>query len=114
MCNMVRYVNTLDDAYTLEWDPDKIVFGGYGSGLAMSKEDWYKLKGLDQRMFGWGYEDNDIYNRARCMIKMSESKTERFFHIAHEKTYLGEKNMKIHKEDVKWHKTEESENWGLF
>jgi len=36
---MVRYVNTLDDAYTLEWDPDKIVFGGYGSGLAMSKED---------------------------------------------------------------------------
>ena len=48
------------------------------------------------------------------MIKMSESKTERFFYIAHEKTYLGEKNMKIHKEDVKWHKTEESENWGLF
>ena len=37
---------------------------GRGGWLAASPETWYNLGGWDERLEGWGYEDNALYRRA--------------------------------------------------
>jgi len=51
--------------------------------LAMSAEWWKKINGYDERMYGYGREDGDAYERAmRAGAKVAREKRE-LFHIAH-------------------------------
>jgi glycosyltransferase involved in cell wall biosynthesis len=38
--------------------------GAYGR-LVVSREAFYKVRGYDESMVGWGYEDDDFYNRLK-------------------------------------------------
>lgn len=58
----------------------------YGDFQAMTKENWFKLHGYDERMTGWGYMDIDLYRRAKRLgIQRNwlSEKTYKLFHQYH-------------------------------
>jgi hypothetical protein len=56
-----------------------------GGFVALTRNDWFKLHGFDERMYGWGYEDNDLLKRAKMQMKVEETEWLPLFHIAHQK-----------------------------
>lgn len=50
--------------------------------LALSAEDWRKMRGYDERMEGYGVEDGDAFSRAGSVAKVELSDAP-FFHVAH-------------------------------
>jgi hypothetical protein len=47
-------------------DEQKILhIGGYGGGIVNYKKHFLQVNGYDERMFGWGRDDSDFFNRLR-------------------------------------------------
>jgi len=56
---------------------------GKGACFAMAKSDWYKLKGYNEEIHGWGADDNDMWERARKALSMKLSHAYPIFHVNH-------------------------------
>jgi hypothetical protein len=66
------------------WKGAKIRVKGRGACCALTKEDWFKLNGLDERMSGWGAEDYEMFMRGRKRLEsMRESQEFPLYHISH-------------------------------
>jgi len=94
-----RNVNMNDINY---WNSKKKLMNGFGACFAMTKKDWVLTSGYDERMFGWGGEDEDMLRRARMKIKCHIKTMFSLYHINHPSrindTYFPHKssdNMKI-------------------
>jgi len=110
-----------------------------GAYMATSKEWWFKVRGFDERMRGWGSDDWDIWQRAlrdgrRCKkfgpptdigsptIQSPFPRTE-IYHQWHPETWLREEigdtcfNMlRKRNQEIRAEKTivRNDENWGVF
>ena len=51
----------------------------------MHAESWCDLNGYNENMFGYGYDDGDIFERAIKIISMELLTEPKVYHIAHEK-----------------------------
>jgi hypothetical protein len=58
---------------------------GRGACFAMMKSDWESLCGYNEKIWGWGGDDNDMWTRATRKIKMVENSEFPLYHINHEK-----------------------------
>jgi hypothetical protein len=56
---------------------------GRGACFAMILEDWYTLHGYDERIEGWGADDDEMWKRANLKLNMLESNEYPLFHINH-------------------------------
>lgn len=54
--------------------------GAYGR-LVLSREAFYKVRGYDESMVGWGYEDDDIYNRLKNLGLKEKSIEKEFLSV---------------------------------
>lgn len=45
-------------------DPERLVQVGRGGTVALLRDDFFRLRGYDESMQGWGYEDVDLIARA--------------------------------------------------
>lgn len=80
--------------------------------MALDYSDWDKLSGYDERMYGWGYEDTDLYIRAKEKIKLIEPTEYALFHINHPSRGIeprGDQNQSIYRTSSPWHNS----SWGL-
>jgi predicted glycosyltransferase involved in capsule biosynthesis len=48
-------------------------------------DDWVSLCGYNEKIWGWGGDDNDMWNRARKKFRMSENSLYPLYHINHDK-----------------------------
>lgn len=88
---------------------------GRGACFAMTKKDWHDLNGYDERLEGWGADDNEMWRRASSRINIVQDWTYPLYHINHanRKGVLeyfpqnSKKNVKISR-NIDW----KNENWG--
>jgi len=81
-CSGLELSKTLEK----EWPKNcKIRATGYGAFLALHKSSWETLNGYNEKFFGWGSEDRDMYNRARRIFNMTVSQDYPLFHFKHSK-----------------------------
>jgi len=74
------------NARSIRWpDGVKIMPHGHGGYFALSYGDWSALYGYDERMYGWGTEDKNMFDRASRRVKMEKSTSFPLFHIHHPK-----------------------------
>ena len=89
---------------------------GRGACFAMTKKDWYDLNGYDERLDGWGGDDEELWRRASKKINMKQDWTYPLYHINHPnrkgvKEFFpinSKKNMSIAKKND-W----KSDSWGI-
>jgi hypothetical protein len=68
------------------WPTGCVIRGnGHGGYFALSYGTWDLLYGYDERMFGWGTEDKDMYDRASRCVRMEKSNRFPLFHINHKR-----------------------------
>ena len=92
---------------------------GYGACFAMHKDDWFALKGYDERICGWGADDTELHIRARKKVQLSISNEMPLYHISHQIRrgskdfpFKSKENLelfqKFHSSGNEWN----DENWG--
>lgn len=69
--------------YTRRWHRVVKRIGGRGACFAMNMEDWCALNGYDERIEGWGADDDEMWKRACSKINMIESTEYPLFHVNH-------------------------------
>jgi len=57
--------------------------GGRGACFAMTKADWFKLNGYDERIEGWGGDDDEMFHRASKQVKITQDDEYPLFHVNH-------------------------------
>ena len=71
----------------MQWDKWKklpLRMSGVGSWNAMKKDDWYKSGGFDERLLGWGGEDDVfVMRRENAGIKTIVEKNFALMHVNH-------------------------------
>jgi len=76
---------------------------GKGSWVAMDRKDWNRIGGWDERLFGWGGEDDALQLRRKGMkIKTIESIQYPLMHVNHEQRnrwgeFRGKANLQLAK-----------------
>lgn len=75
---------------------------GRGACFALHIDDWHAICGYDERIQGWGGDDEDCWRRARTHVKMVEEWKCPLYHMRHairagRETFpiLSKRNMKI-------------------
>jgi len=56
---------------------------GKGACFVMTKADWFSMHGYDERIEGWGGDDDEMFYRASQRISMSEDASSPLFHVNH-------------------------------
>ena len=57
--------------------------GGKGACFAMTKRDWADLNGYDERIEGWGGDDEEMHRRAIRKVKINLNWLHPLYHINH-------------------------------
>jgi hypothetical protein len=78
----VRSFESISDVVN-NWDVIKKHTNGNGACFALHKDDWYGLCGYNENLYGWGYDDTDMYSRARKRLKMIRTSSYPLYHIEH-------------------------------
>jgi len=100
---------------TRNWDTAVLRPAGRGAWFAMHKRDWQRLRGYDERLVGWGADDDNLYRRTKLSMNVVEHAKFELWHVNH-KVRTGayfpctEGNIKI---PLNWHTLPESADWGL-
>lgn len=63
-----------------------------GACFALTKHDWHLLKGYDERIEGWGGDDNEMWMRASKRLRMSVNSSAPVYHIRHRTRLTSGKN----------------------
>jgi len=87
-----------------------------GACFALTKNDWFKLNGYDERIEGWGGDDTEIWLRSNKKLKnMKVTTLHPIYHIEHpirigqnNFLYNSDKNMQISTK-LDW----QNKKWGL-
>lgn len=77
------WVNSETDAQPEAWSMLDKCYTGFGACFAMARCDWWILKGYDERIWGWGADDDEILARASKRIEVLRDDTCPLFHIKH-------------------------------
>ncbi|MCP4599019.1 MAG: hypothetical protein GY847_00490 [Proteobacteria bacterium] len=56
---------------------------GHGACLALHRTTWHKLHGYNENLFGWGFEDTDVFHRAKRIVRVTTNSTYPLYHIKH-------------------------------
>ena len=56
---------------------------GMGACFALHRTSWSTLCGYNERIFGWGADDNDMYQRAKVMFHVVVSDEHPLWHVNH-------------------------------
>ena len=103
-------------ATRLDWNrlPKTSRREGRGACFAMTRHDWFRLKGYDERITGWGADDEEMWRRASKVINMIQTDRFPIYHIRHNERkglshfpVRSEQNLKF-AEKQDWN----MENWG--
>ena len=88
---------------------------GKGACFALTRNDWFKLKGYDERLEGWGGDDTEMWQRSKKRLR--NIKTDAMFPLYHVKhprrinttdfIFNSERNMKVCAK-LDWN----NNNWG--
>lgn len=76
--NLKRFIFYLEEAHTrkffdaratlMEFPPEAITQNLEGGGsIAITRESFFRIGGMDERFIGWGGEDNDFWERAQTL-----------------------------------------------
>ena len=74
------------------WEKSRIMLPAKGACFALSVEDWYKLRGYNEELVGWGSDDSDMWNRAEVKISMCEDNRHPLLHMEHKARTSHKKN----------------------
>jgi hypothetical protein len=114
MVGICANIRSADFAPKTDWNRVSKRHRGRGACFAMHRDDWFKLRGYNERITGWGADDNDMWDRASRTISMVESREQPIYHVAHperknspEFPNWGKKNLKISRKGCS-----NPENWG--
>jgi len=129
VCNLRKKINLRKIRLPIDYDKFRGKCKprwGIGGLMSAPREWWYKVRGFEERMKGWGVEDDDMNRRANrdgretLNIQNLELHNIKIYHQWHRKyTYdpkhknIWEKNYKIYKE-YKDIIIRNDENWGLW
>lgn len=69
--------------HSVPWSDMKKRRSGLGASFAMTKLDWFNLCGYDERIEGWGGDDDEMFKRASKNITMEVSEKHPIYHINH-------------------------------
>jgi len=85
--------------------------------VAARAEDWARLKGYDERQYGYGFEDGDLVIRARFLGMKVKRRASQVVHVHHEPRtdatwYPMRRDENKAAAKVAWHDAAESGTWG--
>jgi len=113
-CSNINDIRIIDN---VSWESMKKRKGGYGACFAMTKVDWFRLKGYNENLIGLGGEDTDLFERASHLITIIKTSKYPLYHLKHEsRITTGEgsfwekrsvKNIKIARDNL-W----DNNQWG--
>lgn len=118
LCAEASQLKYAIDSGPVGWKQVKILPNGRGACFAMSRHDWYLLCGYNERIFGWGADDDDMWERAAGTIKMELSSEFRLWHIKHtiRKSANGKSFFPVRTQAnraMSWSEKWSDENWGM-
>jgi predicted glycosyltransferase involved in capsule biosynthesis len=100
------------------WHTVKILWNGRGGCFAMMRDDWHRLCGYNEKIFGWGADDDEMWERASGTINMELSHEFMLWHIKH--PYRKSGNQKdffpvrtVSNRQTGWEEKWEDEKWGM-
>ena len=83
-------IDKFNQRHTYEW--------AFGSVSAMNTEDFKRVNGYSNKFWGWGNEDDDMYNRIMCSgMKVTRPKKEigRYKSIIHKQEIMNPRRKDI-------------------
>jgi glycosyltransferase involved in cell wall biosynthesis len=94
--DFASYVN-----YNFSFNKDVFLTSGFKNGsygkICVKKEHFLKIKGYDERMSGWGYEDDDLYFRLNLLginqVSFFEKEFTEFIDHPLEDSFKNDKNI---------------------
>ncbi len=67
----------------IDWPRVRKRRSGHGACVALHRTTWHQICGYNENLFGWGFEDTDLLNRAKRAVQVSISSRNPLFHIKH-------------------------------
>jgi len=107
--------------YMLTSSPERLGPGKHPSRsvgtMALHRDDWDALRGYDERMYGYGREDGELFDRAKVVCEKVKRLPDLVYHIEHEdrkddQWYPLRRQENIAIGTTKWHTIGESVRWG--
>ena len=80
VCSQIEQPATAD---TIGWKSQRLFRCGNGACVALCREDWAKTCGYDERLSGWGGEDNEFVVRAGRTTIVAVSNEFPLYHVTH-------------------------------
>lgn len=96
-----------------DWGKVRVRHYGYGACVAATKYDWYRIHGYDERMVGYGVDDDDLKDRLNEVGRLSFVQDLRLYHLNHpprDETFV--RNQEFNKKIWKG-STWSNSQWGL-
>ena len=102
---------------------------GLGAYMAANRDWWFRVRGYDERMKGWGADDDDIRTRAELdgmnLVRLEKKGVghSRIYHQPHEKHQLikelgKDEFYRLRRDNIKFwddrRVVKNDENWGLW
>jgi hypothetical protein len=112
--SMCSEIGKFESISKVQWSRAKILRNGRGGCFAMSKHDWVSMNGYDERIKGWGADDEEMWRRAMRNIKMIQTQEHPLYHIKHPVRKDNKFFPKLSKRNLAFCKTLDwkSETWG--